>query len=96
VSDRLLVDKSATVGAINKLEKLGYVERCRDDKDKRYHRIFLTERGRAIREELESVVSEALANLLAGFSDDEKRLSLEVMRRMSENIVRATRGLNGR
>lgn len=92
LSDRLLVDKSATVGAINKLERMGYVDRRNDAADKRYYRIFLTELGWSIKPELEQIVGGALESLLAGLSDEERATALELTRRMAENILQATRG----
>lgn len=93
LSDRLLVDKSATVGAINKLEALGYVERRTDASDKRYYRIFLTDLGRQIRPELVAIVQEALESLLDGLSPEERETTLDLTRRMAANIHRATRAL---
>ena len=92
LSDRLLVDKSATVGAINKLEALGYVDRRTDENDKRYYRIFLTALGWKIKPELQAIVGGALESLLTGLSDDERATALELTRRMAANILQATRG----
>jgi len=92
LSDRLLVDKSATVGAINKLEVMGYVDRRNDATDKRYYRIFLTDLGWSIKPELEQIVGGALESLLADLSEEERSTALQLMRRMAANILQATRG----
>lgn len=93
LSDRLLVDKSATVGAVNKLEAMGYVNRRTDASDKRYYRIFLTDLGWSIKPELEGIVHEALESLLNGLSDDERHATLELTRRMASNAIEAARAI---
>lgn len=88
LADCLLVDKSAAVGAINRLERLGYVERQSDPADRRHYRIHLTDRGRAIRSELESIVGEVQDLLLDGLSEPEREKLVLTLKRAVENITR--------
>lgn len=92
LSDRLLVDKAATVRAIKKLEAAGYVERRPDEQDKRSFRIFLTKKGKAVRPELEAIVKEVQEILLEGMSPEEKVLIKRLMQQMAHNIIQANRG----
>ncbi|MFZ5825044.1 MAG: MarR family winged helix-turn-helix transcriptional regulator [Bacillota bacterium] len=91
LADHLLVDKSAAVGAINRLEGLGYVERRSDPEDRRTFRIHLTERGRAIRPELEACVEEVQEILLQGLSPEERGLLGQLLKRVLANVTRANR-----
>lgn len=91
LSDRMLVDKAATVRAINKLEAAGYVERKPDQLDKRSYRIFLTKKGKAIRPQLEAVVEETQEVILGDMSPQEKIIIKRLLRQMARNIIRANR-----
>lgn len=91
LSDELLVDKAATVRAINKLEEAGYVVRKPDPADKRSFRIFLTDKGRNIRPKLEEIVEEVLEILLKDMSVEERQLLKKLMRQVMGNMVEAVR-----
>lgn len=92
LSDRMLLDKAATVRAINKLERAGYVERRPDDRDKRAFRIFLTKQGKDVRPKLEAIVGEVQDILLEDMSPEEKVIIKRLMRQMAGSIIRANRG----
>ncbi|MCL6558297.1 MAG: MarR family transcriptional regulator [Firmicutes bacterium] len=94
LSDRMLVDKSATARAINKLEKLGYVQRKPDETDKRFHRIFLTPRGMEIRPQLEAIVEEVQEILLDNLSGEEKGILKMLLQKISRNMIEATRKIH--
>lgn len=46
LSDKLLVDRSNVTGLLDRLEKLGWVRRSDDPRDRRVYRVTLTESGR--------------------------------------------------
>lgn len=46
------VDRSNVGRTLKKLEQLGYLERVKDSKDRRSYRVFLTEKGESIKEQL--------------------------------------------
>lgn len=89
LSDRMSVDKAATVRSLNKLEAAGYVKRKPDNLDKRSFRIFLTEKGKAVRPQLEAVVEEVQEVLLGNMSPEEKVVAKRLLRQMAGNIIRA-------
>lgn len=88
LADCLLVDKSAAVGAINRLEALGYVERQTDPEDRRHYRIHLTEKGREIRPKLEAIVADVQDLLLEGLDPGEREVLLASLRKVVTNITR--------
>lgn len=91
LSDRMLVDKSATARAIDKLEELGYVVRKPDNIDKRSYRVFLTQKGIEIKPQLESIVGEVQEILLGNLADEEKNILKVLLRKVSRNMIQATR-----
>ncbi|TLM98559.1 MarR family transcriptional regulator [bacterium] len=92
LSDRMLVDKAATVRSVNKLEAAGYVERRPDQQDKRSFRVFLTENGRTVRPQLEAIVEEVQEILLDNMSREEKDVLKRLLPRMAGNIMQVNRG----
>lgn len=46
LSNLLYIGKSTTAKAVKKLENSGYIIRKHDEKDKRFNRIYLTEKGK--------------------------------------------------
>lgn len=91
LSDKLLLDKAATGRAINKLVRLGYVNRIPDLKDKRSVQIFLTEKGQSIRPQLEAIVEELQAILLSGMNNEEQQFLNRLMKKMTNNIIEKVR-----
>ena len=49
------VDRSNVGRALKKLEQLRYINRIKNEKDRRGYNVFLTEKGRAVREQLLSI-----------------------------------------
>ncbi|AUS08917.1 hypothetical protein C1X05_08705 [Laceyella sacchari] len=91
LSELLLVNKSATVKAINKLEELGFVERRVNQEDKRYYHVYLTSKGWSVMPQLKKIVAEVQEELFRGMSDEERTLLLRLMRKMAHNITTTVR-----
>lgn len=89
LSDDLMVDKAATMRAINKLEENGYVVRRPDPADKRSFQIFITDKGRNIRSKLEEIVEEVLETLLKDMSVEERELAKKMLKHIARNMVQA-------
>ncbi|MBF0170912.1 MAG: MarR family transcriptional regulator [Nitrospinae bacterium] len=92
LAESLVVDKGGATRAIDRLEKSGYVRRAPDPDDGRSVRVFLTDRGRQIRPELERVVAEVLALLVEGLSAEEQERLRSLMGRVAANAVNALKG----
>lgn len=53
---RLLIDSATITGVVDRLESAGLLERRSDAQDRRVHRLFLTERGRALQRPLDAAM----------------------------------------
>src|SRR5579872_1571453 len=53
---RLVIDSATVTGVIDRLEKLGLIERRSDPTDRRVNRLFLTSEGRTRRDPLQEVM----------------------------------------
>jgi len=52
LSSYLYIDKSATHRAIKSLEEKGYVRRVKDRADKRYNRVYLSDKAKTYKDEI--------------------------------------------
>lgn len=86
------VDKATSARAIKKLEDAGYVRRGRDAADSRAYRIVLTRQGKNLEPVMRRISSELREVALAGFTDEERRRALRMLRRMIQNMDAAEMG----
>lgn len=81
-------DKTMIAKSILRLEEEGIVYREIDPEDKRIKRLYLTEKGKALRPEMERIGFELNALLLKGFDPDELSSAVETVRRIALNAAR--------
>jgi MarR family transcriptional regulator for hemolysin len=84
---RLLdVGKVTIGGLIDRLEASGHVERRPDPVDRRIKRIFITNSGYELIEEMKSVARELNASILKDIPHEDVHIAEEVMHRMKNNL----------
>lgn len=82
----------ATVAvSLKKLEKGGYIEREVDENDNRYNHIRVTEKGTRVIKQSICIFRRTEAELLDGFSDEEKEQVLSYLSRIHQNIKNASK-----
>ncbi len=81
-------DKTMIAKSILRLEKEGIVYRKIDQEDKRIKRLYLTEKGRKLRPEMERIGFELNALLLKGFNSDELSSAIENVRKIALNAAK--------
>lgn len=86
LSEMLLVDKTTTAKAINKLEAEGYVRRVPSPEDQRCNQLYLTEDGKAAVPKVKERLYKLMMIGRKGFSDEEYELYLTLSKRMLHNI----------
>jgi DNA-binding MarR family transcriptional regulator len=82
------LDRANVTRAIQKLIKEGYVYRQTDDEDRRSHRIFLTEKGKAIEPGLKKIALEWENILLSNFDSDQRQTIVNSFEDMIKNVSR--------
>lgn len=87
LSSCLSIDRANTTRAISKLEHEGYILRKIDENDRRAYKIYVTEKGLAIKSQIldlmngwESVVSDAL-------SEEEKAVFIGMLKKVGCSVV---------
>ena len=83
----LNIDKATTARAIKRLMSLGYVVRKQDPKDRRAHRLYLTEKGLSLKPILARTSEKWSQILTVEFAPEEQTQVLELLRKMSRNSV---------
>ncbi|USE02951.1 MarR family transcriptional regulator [Vibrio sp. SCSIO 43133] len=80
------VESSTTTRTLDKLEALELVERRADPESRRSFRIFLTDKGKALKEEVIHLPVEVNQALLAGLEDEEQRNLIATLQKLVERI----------
>lgn len=87
-----LMIKPATVNVmIKRMEKSGFVRKDQDTEDLRTSRIFLSEKGKKISDELCSLHKKESAECLEGFSEEELETLYDLLCKIRDNISRGTK-----
>ena len=90
LAEFLHITPATLTNKVKRMEKAGLVIRRRDPEDERISRVYMTENGRGIMNELHSSVMEREGILLEGFSDEEAELVKVLLRRVLNNIETCT------
>lgn len=76
-----------TLTAIKSMERSGIVRRVRNEEDRRKINIFLTPRGKALRESLLPLARTVVDNSVLGFSDEERQQFLQYLNAVQRNLL---------
>ncbi|ASI93089.1 MULTISPECIES: MarR family winged helix-turn-helix transcriptional regulator [Vibrio] len=80
------VESSTTTRTLDKLEALELVERRADPESRRSFRIFLTDKGKALKEEVIHLPVEVNQALLAGLEEEEQRTLIATLQKLVGRI----------
>jgi len=85
-----LMDLSAATIAVSlkKLEKGGYIKRVIDDKDNRFNKITITEKGKLVVEQSKQIFDFTDQKVLEGFTDEEKYTLYVLLQKLDENLIK--------
>jgi DNA-binding MarR family transcriptional regulator len=83
IGTRLVIDSATLTGLIDRLEGAGLLDRRADGDDRRVHRLFLTERGRALQAPLDRAMDQLNAEVDADLGRQAPGLR-DALRRLGE------------
>jgi DNA-binding MarR family transcriptional regulator len=86
LADVLELQPISLVRLLDRLVEHGLLERRHDPKDRRANRLFLTERGRQLVDELDSLRDAIATDVLRDVPDEAVETSLETLRDIKERI----------
>jgi DNA-binding MarR family transcriptional regulator len=84
----LRIDKSAMVGVVDDLERLGMAERRRSDADRRVQDIHLTDRGRTTVERIRQLADEENERLFGALDDNQREQLHGLLLQVAEATAR--------
>lgn len=87
LSEHLDIGKSTTAKAVKDLITKGYVEKIKDDKDRRIDHLYLTEKGRKIAPLVSAIIKEFLTTAEKNMSDTELETLLLLMKKVLSNLI---------
>ncbi|MGZ6292408.1 MAG: MarR family winged helix-turn-helix transcriptional regulator [Syntrophales bacterium] len=79
-------DKSTITALVNKLIKLGYVEKGRDPADSRISLIALTRRGMELKPDFLLIAQKLRAHSYRGISDNERETLVSLLNKLNANL----------
>jgi len=90
LAEKLEITPATVTRMIQRMEKTGFVQRKPDAGDQRISRVYLTETGRAVHAELQSIRDRMEVDNFAGFSDEERVILRSFLLRIRKNLARVT------
>jgi len=88
LADPILNDHPNITRMLDKLEKIGYVQRKNDAKDRRSFIITLSARGRAICESSLQPIQEERKKILKGITKEEIKLAQNIIKTVEANLMK--------
>lgn len=96
LANELEVGKVALGSLVDRLQASGFVERMPDKEDRRVKRVFLTEKARALLEEIIPVSAAFNERILEGIPREALEVTAQTMFTMKENLARLMHESGGR
>lgn len=88
LADRLVVGKASLGAVLERLEARGWVQRQADPGDQRLRRVFLTDAGRLLINDMTALERAFNRKALARLSADERAITVRALQKMKSSIAR--------
>lgn len=82
------VEPPTVTNMLSRMERAELLERCRDPEDARCTRVYLTEKGRELREPVELRWGRVEERAFAGVTSEEETLLRDLLTRLHDNLTR--------
>jgi len=86
LAEVLKIDKGTTARAIKKLEENGFVRRQKDENDKRSNRVYLTEEGKVVKNDIFFILNQWDEKMSEQLNKEERELMIKLLKRVCSNI----------
>lgn len=86
LAEVLKIDKGTTARAIKKLEENGFVRREKDDKDKRFNRVYLTQKGKEVKNNIFFILNKWDKKMSEQLDEEERQLLTKLLKKVCSNI----------
>ena len=92
LSRQLQVQPATITKMLQRMEKAGFVVRRHDPDDQRVSRVYLTQAGRAVRDDVQQVWRRLEEEAFAGFTEEESVLLRQFFLRIRANLMQVSGG----
>lgn len=89
------IDKTTTAKAVKKLEQEGYIYKLQDEVDKRYHKLYMTEKGKEFMPTMSKILNDTTKILKNGMNDQQYDETIASLKLMLNNICESVDELRG-
>lgn len=86
ITESLQIDKATTARALKKLEEEDYIVRVRNIEDKRSNKIYLTEKSKAMKKEIYSVIDNWNYKISESLTEEEEKTLKDLLEKVCKNI----------
>jgi DNA-binding MarR family transcriptional regulator len=93
LSNLIKIDKATTAKALKKLEENGYVYRIKDEEDRRYHKLYLTQKGIEFIPTLRNIQDDLTNMLSIGMEQSEYAETLKYLNVILNNVQKSIQSL---
>jgi MarR family transcriptional regulator for hemolysin len=87
IADHMDMEPITLSRHLDRMQAAGMIERRPDPKDRRAHRLFLTETGRGLMEGFRTATTDVMDDLVEGLSEGEIAATIDVLTRMRSNLT---------
>ena len=94
LSERLKIGKATTAKTVKNLMKSGYIKRERNTNDKRFYKLYLTEKGKEIAPLVNSTFQELTEIYSKGFTVEESTQILISLKKILDNVYNAVKDID--
>ena len=85
LSENLNIDKGTTCRAIKKLEEEEFLIRVKDENDKRAYKLYLTEKSKAMKDNIKSLLDEWEKHISKELSNEEVETLFSILKKICIN-----------
>lgn len=88
LAEALRISNATVSKMVQRMEQHGFVERCQDQHDQRVSRVFLTDKGHSIHQQMDKMFVQLQKDELEGFSDEEVDQLMVLLEKLNSNFLK--------
>ena len=89
LADALNLTPPTITDTLQRMEKAGLLERRTDPEDGRISRVYITEKGRMVKRQVDEIIKEIDEETFKGLTEEEKKLFRQLVLKMIDNLVKS-------
>ncbi len=90
LAENLKIKPATITKMLQRMEKAGFITRKPDANDQRISRVYLTETGRSVQNEVEAVLQTIAEETFAGLTSEESMVLHRYLQKIRDNLASAT------